>query len=293
MKRNVLNSPRLLELKKKRLKIFLNKIFLSLVALLVIFASLAYISRLKQLNINEVEIIGNKTEDKEIIETTVKKEITGNYSWFFPKTNIFFYPKDNIKKDLFNQFNRLKSISLSVKNKMLKVALTERTALYTWCGIEFPEALLVESSTSKASGKEEKCYFMDEAGYIFDEAPYFSGDVYFKFYGLANFGTYFSKENFRQLIYFKDTLLGIGLKPVSLYILDNGDIKVFLSNSNKAPTEPYIALKAGSNFQKVAENLEIALSAEPLQSNFKNKYSSLLYIDLRFGNKVYYKFKVS
>lgn len=288
MKRNVLNSPRLLELKKKRLKIFLNKIFLSLIALLVIFASLAYISGLKQLNIKEVEIIGNKVEDKEMIETTVKKEIAGNYLWFFPKTNIFFYPKDNIKKDLFNQFNRLKSISLYLKNKVLKVSLTERTALYTWCGDTMN--LIVGLSSSNSTTKE-KCYFLDEAGYIFDEAPYFSGDVYFKFYGLANFGTYFSKENFRQLIYFKDTLLRIGLKPVSLSVLDNGDIKVFLSNSNKMPIGPYIALKAGSNFQKVAENLEIALNAEPLQSNFKNKYSSLLYIDLRFGNKVYYKFK--
>ena len=288
MKRKLLDSPRLVELKKKRLKIFLNKIFLSLIALLVIFASLAYISRLKQLNINEVEIIGNKTEDKEMIEATVKKEITGNYLWFFPKANIFFYPKDNIKKDLFNQFNRLKSISLYLKNKVLKVSLTERAALYTWCGDTMN---LVVGLPNGDSTTKEKCYFIDEAGYIFDEAPYFSGDVYFKFYGLANLGTYFSKENFRQLIYFKDTLLRIGLKPVSLYVLDNGDIKVFLSDLNKAPIGPYIALKASSNFQKAAENLEIALSAEPLQSNFKNKYSSLLYIDLRFGNKVYYKFK--
>ena len=78
MKRNVLNSPRLLEFKKKRQKIFLNKIFLSLFALLFIFAGLAYISHLEQLNISEVEITGNKVESKEMIETAVKKEITGN-----------------------------------------------------------------------------------------------------------------------------------------------------------------------------------------------------------------------
>ena len=83
----------------------------------------------------------------------------------------------------------------------------------------------------------------------------------------------------------------MGFKLVSLYILDNGDIKIFLSNSDKTLIGPYITLKADSDFQKVAENLQTALSTEPLQSNFKNKYSSLEYIDLRFGNKVVYKFK--
>ena len=71
---------------------------------------------------------------------------------------------------------------------------------------------------------------------------------------------------------------------------DNGDIKVFLSGKKNQPW-PEIILKADSDFQKVAENLEAALTTEPLQSNFKNKYSSLLYIDLRVKNKVYYKFQ--
>ena len=49
--------------------------------------------------------------------------------------------------------------------------------------------------------------------------------------------------------------------------------------------------KMTSDFQKIAENLQAALATEPLRSDFKNKYSSLLYLDLRYGNKVYFKFK--
>ncbi len=139
---------------------------------------------------------------------------------------------------------------------------------------------------------------MDESGYIFDKAPYFSGEVYFKFYGLFDInnidnplGSYFSKQNFEQLVSFKYLLAGIGLKPVALYIADNGDAQMFLSDGDSLMADPKIIFKVDSDFQKVAENLETALSTEPLQSNFKNKYSSLLYIDLRFGSKVYYKFK--
>jgi hypothetical protein len=282
MKRNILNSPRLLELKKGRQRVFLKKILLSMFALLVIFASLAYLSRLPIFNIREVEIIGNKAVDTEMIKATVEKEIAGNYLWFFPKTNILFYPKDNIKKELYNKFKRLKDITFSIEdNKVLKVSLSERMGSYIWCNNILPEA---------------QCYFMDETGYIFDEAPYFSGEVYFKFYGLNNSDggipstAYFSKENFQQLVSFKETLESIQLKPIGLSTENNGDIKVFLSGTTNQPG-PEIIFKADSDFQKVAENLEAALTTEPLQSNFKNKYSSLLYIDLRVKNKVYYKFR--
>lgn len=286
MKKNVLNSPRLLELKKKRQKTFLNKFLLVSVSLVCVFVGLAYVSRLEKLNINKIEITGNKVENTEALETTVKKEITGKYLWIFPKANILFYPEDNIKENLSREFNRLEDISLVIKNQILTVSLTERTALYTWCG----ETMNLE---------EEKCYFIDDAGYVFAEAPYFSGEVYFKFYGPISIkgstpiGAYFLSDIFQKLISFKDALSGMGLKPVILYKdkEENEDIKIFLSRGNTSSTGPEIIFKANSDLEILAENLQTALTTEPLQSDFKNKYSSLLYIDLRFGNKVYYKFR--
>ena len=192
------------------------------------------------------------------------------------------------------------SINLSIKtNKTLEVSVTERKALYTWCGATPPTV---------ANASNQKCYFVDENGYIFDVAPYFSGEIYFKFYGpLAQTGLpdtltqneadmdpsgfYFSKQYFKQLASFKDILVGLGLKPVSLYVTGNGDAQVFLSSGTSLADGPKIMLRLiADNFQSVAENLETALTTEPLQSEFANKYSSLQYIDLRFGNKVYYKF---
>jgi len=73
-------------------------------------------------------------------------------------------------------------------------------------------------------------------------------------------------------------------------VQEDGDVKLYLS-SFTSKMGPEIIFKADSNFEKIIENLQSVLSTEPLQSDFKNKYSSLLYIDLRFGNKVYYKFK--
>ena len=296
-KRNILNSSGLLELKKRRQRVLLNKILIFLLGLTAIFISSAYISRLDSLNIKEIEIVGNKIVETEILKAVIEQQITGKYLWIFPKTNILFYPKNTIKSEIQNKFKRLKDIRLSIKdNKILEVSVSERIALYTWCGVksleESPEALLVEISTSKASGEE--CYFLDEDGYVFDEAPYFSGGVYFKFYGSLDtdnpFGSYLSKQNFKQFILFKDVLANMKLKPVALNIINSEDAEVILLKATSSTTEPKIIFKMHADFQKIAENLQAALNTEPLKSKFKNKYGALQYIDLRFGNKVYDKF---
>ncbi len=277
--RSVLNSPRLLELKKKRQKILRRKIFLWGFLFLLVFTGLSFLSKWEKININNIQISGNRVIDTKMIEGVVKENITGNYLWLFPKTNFLLYPKRSIQRELTDKFKRLKNISMSVKNlQTLDVSLTERTALYTYCGI----------APAELDSKNQKCYFMDESGYIFDEAPYFSGEVYTKFYG--NIGPYFFEPNFAKLISLKEALKNIGVKPVVFFVEDNGDIEIFLS-STTAQLGPVIFLKADADFNQVAENLQTVLTTEPLQSNFKNKYSSLLYIDLRYGNKVYYKFR--
>ena len=83
----------------------------------------------------------------------------------------------------------------------------------------------------------------------------------------------------------------MGLKPVILHLGENNDIKMFLTKAKPTSLGPEIIFKKDSDVQKIAENLKAALDTEPLLSKFKNEYSSLEYIDLRFGNKVYYKFK--
>jgi hypothetical protein len=285
-KRNVLHSPRLIELKRKKRKIILIKIGIFLLVFLAVIAFLAYMSRIRRLNIGNVEITGNSLVETLAIENTIKEETSGKYLWLFPKTNIFFYPKNKIKKDLGSQFRRLKDITLTIKNRTtLLVSVNERTGKYIWCG---------DAPTFGASEPVEQCYFLDEDGYIFDRAPYFSGEVYFKFYGKAEPGDYFLQNNFKDLILFRGRLAGMGLKPVMLYADGNGsniNVKIFLSKGKLLPTGPEIIFKSDSNLDNIAENLKTALETEPLLSEFKNKYSSLEYIDLRYENKVYYRFK--
>ncbi len=286
-RRNVLSSPRLSELKKRRRRIILNKFLFFLVTFAIIFGISSYVSNLKRLNLIDVQIAGNKVIDADIIKTEVQNILIGKYFWLFPKTNILYYSKENIKNALLVKFKRIKNIDLTVgTNRILIVTLTERDAKYTWCGKYIP---------ALNSNSNQKCYFMDDSGYIFDEAPYFSGNVYFKFYGNGNFNTdlplggNFLPDKFLNILSFKDNLKNMELAPVAFW-LDN------LNNANfaliKEPTlGPSIIFKLDTDFEKITENLQAAISTEPLKSKLKNNFSSLIYIDLRFSNKVYDKFQ--
>ena len=289
-KHHTINSPRLNQIRRKRHRAFRKRVILYFGLILILIIGISFISRIQKININKIEISGNKVIDSAAIEQVVQEKISGKYFWLYPKTNFLFYPKYSIKKDLQNNFKRLKSLSISVKNfQTLEVNVSEYEGEYLWCGTS-------TSFVSSIDMKEKKCYFLDSRGYAFDESPYFSGGIYFKFYG-NNFnndlqdnnpiGSYFLPDNFEKIITFKGYLENMNFKPSAFWQDENADGNFLIS---KDLSGPKIIFKTDSDYEKIAENLESAISTEPLISNLKNKFSSLLYIDLRFGNKVYYKF---
>ncbi len=266
MKRELTNTPRLNKIKRQKRNATFFKSLIFLIVFIIIFIGLVFLSRIWHIRITNVSVDGNKVVEAEQIINITKQNLTGNYWFLFPKNNIFIYPKNQITKDLAQNFKRLNNIELILTDRnTLNVVVTEREGKYLWC--------------------DKNCYFMDESGYIFDEAPYFSGNVYFKFFGK------FKQNNFNKLIFFKEALEKMGLPSTTLYVTDNEDVKIFLSTANKLTTAPEIIFKMDSDFNTIIENLQTALTTEPLQTDFKNKYASLSYIDLRFGNKVFYKFR--
>lgn len=265
---------------------------------MAVVSLLAYLSHLESLNIGNFEVSGHRVIDVEELETAAREQLAGKYLFIFPKSNILYYTKNSLEDGLKDKFKRIKEISFSIKDKRtLQISLTEREPKYTWCGVELP--------LSDANDSAHTCYFMDDTGYIFDKAPYFSGEVYFKFYGMPQvsdvgrptsdgdfdpLGSHFFGQNFGQFILFRDVLVNMGMKPKSLYVNKDKDVEIHLSRGQSVAEEPKIILKTDTDFKNAAENLDAAMDTEPLKTDFQKKYQTLQYIDLRFGNKVYYRF---
>ena len=277
-RRNILSSRHVEELRKRRQKRAGAKALVFLLVFGALFVGLGFASGWQRINIQNLELSGNKVVETKGIEDVIQSKLAGKYLWLFPKTNFLFYPKSRIKKALSGNFLILKDIDLTLQDvNTLKITLTEREAKFTWCGEKLPE----DSSA-------EKCYFMDENGYIYVEAPYFSGDVYFKFFGrIGNngdqpLGSYFFPENFSGLVYFREAAEKLDLRPSLIAVKDDGDAELYLGSQANTPK---IIFKLNADIEKTTENLGLVLESEEL----KGKIGALKYIDLRFGNKVYFK----
>ncbi|MCF7833902.1 MAG: hypothetical protein K9L98_02460 [Candidatus Pacebacteria bacterium] len=283
-KREILNSPKFKEIKRKKRQVFKTRFLFFFILFILLFGISAFASHWDKINVKEIEISGVVELDKTPILEIVEEKISGEYLFIFPKTNIFIFPKKEIKEKIENTFHRFKNIDIKAsKEGLLSVSLEEREPEYIWCG-----NTLLEAENIK------ECYFVDKVGYIYDKAPYFSGDVYFKLFGKISedsnvIGRYFAGEYLEKINIFKNALESIEMDPVSLFVLGDGDMEIYLSSTGI--NRPKIIFKENADVIKLSENLQSALSIEPLKADFKNKYESLLYLDLRFDNKVYYKFK--
>src|SRR3989339_1142848 len=276
--KSVLDTPRLREMRKKRRNTVWRKLAMISVLFLAIFVLLGFAARLKDVNIQTVSVTGNKLIDAKELEDFTWEILGGHFFWLYPKSNIMIYPDLELKNRIQERFKRIENIEIfSNADLTLSIKIKERGAKYVWCD------------------EYIKCYFTDEYGYIFDEAPYFSGPVYLKFQGGVNLdktpvGQIVAGPDFEKLTSFTETMKTFGLEATMVNLSKENETEIYLISADET-IAPKIVLNRKNDLTRVIENLQTAVQSEPLKTEIADNYKSLLYIDLRFDNKVYYKFK--
>jgi len=208
--------------------------------------------------------------------------------WLFSHANFLIYPHDKIYNGLINEFPRIQSLSLKREgSNILKIQIVERVGSYLYCGVSIPES---------KDDIGENCYFVNNDGYIFDKAPYFSGDIYFKYYKAINgdaknpLGTQmYEPERFHQLLRFMDGVTSLGFNISYLVVDTNGLYSLYLKSSGNS--NPKILFKEDNDWVIILDNFSTAMSEKEFANEINSKYDTLSYIDLRFKNKVLYKFE--
>lgn len=282
-------SPRIIEMKRKRKALKAKLIVLFIVLFFLIVWLLSYLSNIKNVSIKEVTIIGTRIVDQTEIEQIIREDISGKYLGLFSKNSSLIYPRKKIYDDLIESFPRIESLSLYVDRlNSLRVDIVERKGTYLYCGDKIPE---------HKNDVGENCYFINNDGLIFDKAPYFSGNVYFKYYLKIDnendnlLGRQMLKtDEFYRITRFIDDISSIGFKPIYMEFGDNNIGYLYLNHKSKNDS-PKIIFKIDDNLSIIEENLDIAMSKKEFRDEINLKYDLLSYIDLRFDNKVLYKFK--
>jgi len=264
--------------KRERLLIKIGVVFL---VLILIIGIISYVSHRKEIRISKVELSGGVLVRQSDVEAETLQFLYGSYFWLFPKGNVFLYPKSSLENYLKEKFRRIDTINIQ-RNKFnsLSVKITERKPEALWCDSPVPE-----------TGTPEHCYFMDSNSTIFVEAPYFSGDAYFKYYGLVSTSTAVigreymaSSTQFAEISKFISDIKKLSTNPVYLLAKDNGEFTLILSTGAK------IYFDTKGSLSKTSSNLNALLSSDVF-STTSDPTLGVDYIDLRFGNKLFYKLK--
>jgi len=261
--------------KLRRKRLILKAIVVGVI-FAAIFAGVVAFFRIPYLQVDKIEISGNNLINSDDLIKKIKTNLEGKYFGLFPKANIFIIPKDKISAELPENFKRIKKISLDKKYfGAIAVKIDERNNAVLFC-------------------EKEDCAYADEKGFVFEKAPYFSGAVFLKLVEQRNsdsgenaktideyLGTSFIAESeFKKILEFDGLINKIG-GGVSEVVLKKENIYEFYMNEGWK-----IILNDKNEPQSAYLNLITALEA-----NIKDKRPKLDYIDLRLGNKIYFKYK--
>jgi hypothetical protein len=185
------------------------------------------------------------------------------------------YPADTITASVKNNFLRVAEVSLNTESfEYLNVKITERKAVAKWCN-------------------PVDCYVIDDNGYAFsryDESFSSSlqeGDL-LAFTGMdESIGSeplgknIIAKDMVTKFLELKTVLETFNLKTKELEYRSKDEIVFKIDGSGR------IILNERRPFDESMNNLKTVLDSDV----FKGKLESMDYIDTRFGNKVFYKFK--
>jgi len=272
----IIYTPR----ENKKIKRPSKKVFFGAVAVLVIILIITGVCLLllsSRFQIKYVEVSGMEKLGAEDIKSTASEFLKGNYKFFIPRSSFFLAGSEDLSQKLQENFYLIDSVSVSKKfpDKVI-ISIKERTPFGIFCKKE---------SGIEAGGGN--CAYIDKNGFAYDEAPFFRGAIFMKI----------SKD-------VSEIKIGSrALEPVLMERMENfaeelkrvtGLETTGFELFSKIPREARVATSEGfkiylnhdDDFKKVLQVLKTVLDQE-----IKDKRSNLEYIDLRFGNKVFYKFK--
>lgn len=224
--------------------------------------------------VGQIEATGPHAKEMSVF---VHNILQGTRYGVFPKNSIFFLPTEEIRLSILEEYPDIEAVSLSPSGlTTLSISSTGRASAFWWCG------------TSYSLGRE-RCFETDTSGKIFTPIQASSTQasstpfiVFSQFQGSQSTdsplgGMIVNSSKLPDMLRFVKTLKGLGAPVVSAEIRgDEADI--YTSGGTRITyvlgREPQAASLAATAFP----SLDV-------------QGTSLLYIDLRFTSKIYFKKK--
>jgi len=267
-------------LRAKRKRLLWKAVFFLLVFL--IFAggivALFYIPRFR---INEISVKGIEVLNGKQFNGEIENILNGKLYSIIPYDNFLFIPTKKITDELLQKFPILKKIIIARNfSQKLSVEVEERKPEALWC-----LTLTDNSVATSTTITTDSCAFVDEKGFIFAPAPFFSGTIFPKFFDEREEPSIIGREmipeaEFEKLSAFKDLLFKNDINVAKIILQDEGIYEVYSKEGW------YVLLNTKNEPNSSFNNLKLVFDTQ-----IKEKRPKLEYIDLRFGKKIFFKYK--
>ena len=265
-------SPKRETLRARR-KRFRALALLAVAALFVLLGyGVGYASYLPRFSIDRIEVRGASDIRPKLVEVFVATKLWDGSPALLSESNILFFPRAEIEAALRDFSSRIASVNVSRESLLanaLIVTVEERKPFARWC------------DSVKA------CFAMDSGGIVFApasttptfETPYVfegslpeAGDPVGQAYLAGQLPAVLALlERLGQSSFSPERIVALGEQDYSVELREGFALRV----------------SYGGDVGAIVKNLELVAGSEAL----RGKERELEYIDLRFGNRVYYKFK--
>lgn len=290
-KANVLERNQKTSLKEKRH--FPWKRLMAIIVTLGILFGIVYFLRHPKFQISVVSVVGTTVLDVEDISSSIRRDLQGSWLWIFPRTSVLLINDKVLERNLKQEFSRIENISVKRTNlHSIEATIKEFDAIYLWCIKSIKKEEESDQSAMPAhAGQVDECYFMDKQGVVYSKAPVFSGTAYPKIFTGAPIDELpfqgILPDSISQIEELQKRLSEINITPVAFRAISPRELQVdFLHNKMVAKLliDPTVPVETS------LEYLFSGIRTQPLAGLFHNENKRLLYIDVRFSNKVVYKF---
>jgi len=287
------------ELKKKKR---IGSFVIFWIMIVIVFSGAGYLLYCPALTITKVSVEGARVMDSNYISDYIVQAISGKFWYVFPQRNDLLYPARGLEVGLLKKFPRLAEATIDLADRnSLVVSVKERDFDTVWCRDSEVTELIASSTESELTDND--CYFADVHGMVFASAPTFVGSVFVELHGgLAGnpIGTSpLTESAYKIASGFAKILPNVFNKTansqyrfLAINILDENDFSAIVVDSSRTGDNVWqIFIDGDDDANTLAGNLYTILESPAFRKDMLDHKNNLASIDLRYGKKVFYKFK--
>lgn len=254
--------------RRRRFSISIKSIFavVGAVVFSAVIVGAIYVLRLPQLQIKEIRFSGLEALVEKELTDAIWKKLEGEYVFFIPRRSIILAGGNALGGELQSVFPRIKNVSLrKVFPRTLEISVEERKIFGILCG-------------------QSQCAYIDISGFAYETAPNSTGSLILKIQSDVDEITVGSQA-VEPVLMERFGLLGEELKKIGLEVIGYEISQKNPRDIRAKTSEGFeIIFNRDDDFQSIFRVLKSVLDEE-----IRDKRSKIEYIDLRFGNKVFYK----